>query len=123
MPGLTDLKSTLFIFIYFKKVTYLRAVETDTQLFHLLPDAVHCLKLIKKYIYLCLFIDLPDGNGRTALGLACGGPADLVELLLERGASLERVDHSGLRPLDRAIGQRNIPVSLLFILVWALSVN
>lgn len=36
-----------------------------------------------------------------------------MELLLERGASLERVDHSGLRPLDRAIGQRNVPVSFL----------
>lgn len=36
-----------------------------------------------------------------------------MELLLERGASLERVDHSGLRPLDRAIGQRNVPVSYL----------
>ncbi|KOB78558.1 Uncharacterized protein OBRU01_02147 [Operophtera brumata] len=53
--------------------------------------------------------DQPDGNGRTPLGLACGGPSDLVDILLERGASLERVDHSGLRPLDRAIGQRNVP--------------
>lgn len=35
-----------------------------------------------------------------------------MDILLERGASLERVDHSGLRPLDRAIGQRNVPVSL-----------
>lgn len=57
-----------------------------------------------------LILDQPDGSGRTPLGLACGGPADLVEILLERGASLERVDHSGLRPLDRAIGQRNVPV-------------
>ncbi|XP_026319302.1 protein TANC2 isoform X3 [Hyposmocoma kahamanoa] len=60
-------------------------------------------------------IDQPDGSGRTPLGLACGGPADLVEILLERGASLERVDHSGLRPLDRAIGQRNVPVVNCFL--------
>lgn len=38
---------------------------------------------------------------------------ELAELLLEKGSSLERVDHSGLRPLDRAIGQRNVPVSTL----------
>lgn len=62
-----------------------------------------------------LILDQPDGSGRTPLGLACGGPADLVEILLERGASLERVDHSGLRPLDRAIGQRNVPVSIMQI--------
>lgn len=60
------------------------------------------------------FSDQPDGSGRTPLGLACGGPSDLVDILLERGASLERVDHSGLRPLDRAIGQRNVPVSYTF---------
>lgn len=56
------------------------------------------------------FLDQTDNNGRTPLGLACGGPAELVEYLLEKGGSLEKVDHSGLRPLDRAIGQRNIPV-------------
>ncbi|CAH2046614.1 unnamed protein product, partial [Iphiclides podalirius] len=55
-------------------------------------------------------IEQADGSGRTALALACGGPAELAEMLLERGASLERVDLSGLRPLDRAIGQRNVPV-------------
>ncbi|GBP01139.1 Protein TANC2 [Eumeta japonica] len=60
-------------------------------------------------------IDQPDASGRTPLGLACVGSAELVELLLERGASLERVDHSGLRPLDRAIGQRNVPVVNCFL--------
>ncbi|XP_061714025.1 protein TANC2 isoform X2 [Cydia pomonella] len=60
-------------------------------------------------------IDQPDGSGRTPLGLACGGSAELVEILLEKGASLERVDHSGLRPLDRAIGQRNVPVVNCFL--------
>lgn len=59
--------------------------------------------------------DQPDSSGRTPLGLACGGSAELAELLLERGASLERVDHSGLRPLDRAIGQRNVPVSSFIV--------
>ena len=63
--------------------------------------------------FLFLSTDQPDGSGRTPMGLACGGPSDLVDILLERGASLERVDHSGLRPLDRAIGQRNVPVSCL----------
>ncbi|XP_041979704.1 protein TANC2 isoform X2 [Aricia agestis] len=60
-------------------------------------------------------IDLPDGSGRTPLGLACGGPAELASLLLERGASLERTDHTGLRPLDRAIGQRNVPLVNCFL--------
>ncbi|CAH2084982.1 unnamed protein product [Euphydryas editha] len=60
-------------------------------------------------------IDQPDGSGRTALALACGGAVELAELLLERGASLERVDLSGLRPLDRAIGQRNVPVVNCFL--------
>lgn len=75
--------------------------------------------LVMVLLKLSLILDLhsisdqPDSNGRTPLGLACGGSADLVEILLERGASLERVDHSGLRPLDRAIGQRNIPVSIV----------
>ncbi|CAK1585162.1 unnamed protein product [Parnassius mnemosyne] len=60
-------------------------------------------------------IEQTDNSGRTALALACGGPAELAELLLERGASLERVDLSGLRPLDRAIGQRNVPVVHCFL--------
>lgn len=67
--------------------------------------------------------DQPDGNGRTPLGLACGGPAELVEILLERGASLERLDHSGLRPLDRAIGQRNVPVSHLTETISLIEIN
>ncbi|XP_013139381.1 PREDICTED: protein TANC2 isoform X2 [Papilio polytes] len=60
-------------------------------------------------------IELADSSGRTALALACGAPAELAELLLARGASLERVDRNGLRPLDRAIGQRNLPVVSCFL--------
>lgn len=76
------------------------------------PHSLEKRKILFKN-FLFQLPDQPDGSGRTPLGLACGGPAELVELLLERGASLERVDHSGLRPLDRAIGQRNVPVSFL----------
>lgn len=69
----------------------------------------------------CLSIDQADANGRTPLGLACGGPVELAELLLEKGSSLERTDLSGLRPLDRAIGQRNVPVrSLLKMPSWSI---
>ena len=33
-----------------------------------------------------------------------------VQLLIEKGATIEHVDNSGMRPLDRAIGCRNTSV-------------
>lgn len=36
-------------------------------------------------------------------------------MLLERGAMLEHVDMSGMRPLDRAIACRNVPVVQSFL--------
>lgn len=33
-----------------------------------------------------------------------------VQYLVEKGAMIEHVDHSGMRPLDRAIGCRNTAV-------------
>lgn len=33
-----------------------------------------------------------------------------VQYLVEKGATIEHVDHSGMRPLDRAIGCRNTAV-------------
>lgn len=38
-----------------------------------------------------------------------------MQLLLERGAAVEHVDLHGMRPLDRAIGCRNIPVVQCFL--------
>ncbi|KAG8223991.1 hypothetical protein J437_LFUL012094, partial [Ladona fulva] len=74
-----------------------------------------------------------DASGRTPLHLAAAAPlaqnsgASLVQasdfiinwfivlLLLERGAVLEGVDAMGLRPLDRAVGTRNIPAVHCFL--------
>lgn len=38
-----------------------------------------------------------------------------MQLLLDRGAAVEHVDLHGMRPLDRAIGCRNIPVVQCFL--------
>lgn len=38
-----------------------------------------------------------------------------MQLLLEKGAAVEHVDLHGMRPLDRAIGCRNIPVVQCFL--------
>lgn len=38
-----------------------------------------------------------------------------VQVLLERGAQIEHVDKIGMRPLDRAIGCRNVPVVVCFL--------
>ena len=38
-----------------------------------------------------------------------------VQLLLERGAALEHADVNGMRPLDRAIGCRNVAVIICFL--------
>ena len=38
-----------------------------------------------------------------------------MQLLLERGAAVEHVDLHGMRPLDRAIGCRNVPVVQCFL--------
>lgn len=38
------------------------------------------------------------------------GPPKQVQYLVERGAVIEHVDYSGMRPLDRAIGCRNTSV-------------
>lgn len=43
------------------------------------------------------------------------GNPKLVQLLLEKGAAVEHVDLHGMRPLDRAIGCRNIPVVQCFL--------
>ena len=43
------------------------------------------------------------------------GNPKIVQLLLERGAAIEHVDLHGMRPLDRAIGCRNIPVVQCFL--------
>lgn len=83
-------------------------------------------------------IDHTDKNGRTPLDLAAFfGDAEIVikflfipiskqlllcsecsvlcgllqvQYLVEKGAVIEHVDHSGMRPLDRAIGCRNTSV-------------
>ena len=36
-------------------------------------------------------------------------------MLLEKGAQIEHVDNIGMRPLDRAIGCRNVPVVVCFL--------
>lgn len=38
-----------------------------------------------------------------------------VQYLVERGAMIEHVDHSGMRPLDRAIGCRNTSVVVMLL--------
>ncbi|KAJ4922714.1 hypothetical protein JOQ06_003992 [Pogonophryne albipinna] len=49
-----------------------------------------------------------DRSGRTPLDLAAfRGDPEVVQLLVDHGASVEHVDCSGMRPLDRAVGCRN----------------
>ena len=43
------------------------------------------------------------------------GSAEVVRLLLERGANMEHVDLNGLRPLDRGIEFGNIPAIQVFL--------
>ena len=43
------------------------------------------------------------------------GSAEVVRLLLERGANMEHVDLNGLRPLDRAIEFGNVPAIQVFL--------
>lgn len=38
-----------------------------------------------------------------------------VQYLVERGAMIEHVDHSGMRPLDRAIGCCNTSVVVMLL--------
>lgn len=38
-----------------------------------------------------------------------------VQYLVEKGAMIEHVDHSGMRPLDRAIGCRNTSVVVMLL--------
>ena len=47
-------------------------------------------------------LEAEDSSGRSALDIAIyqGSPA-MVELLLDTGASMERVDRRGIKPLDR----------------------
>lgn len=58
-------------------------------------------------------------SSRVALADICKnalqGNPKLVQLLLEKGAAVEHVDLHGMRPLDRAIGCRNIPVVQCFL--------
>lgn len=54
--------------------------------------------------------------GRTPLDLAAyQGNSATVQLLLDKGAVIEHVDINGMRPLDRAIGCRNIQVIHCFL--------
>lgn len=55
------------------------------------------------------------GGGHVAVLLPQAAPQGLcsplqVLYLVEKGAVIEHVDHSGMRPLDRAIGCRNTSV-------------
>ena len=43
------------------------------------------------------------------------GSAEVVRLLLERGANMEHVDLAGLRPLDRAIECGNLAAVRVFL--------
>ena len=43
------------------------------------------------------------------------GSAEVVRLLLDRGANMEHVDLNGLRPLDRAIECENIAAIQVFL--------
>lgn len=38
-----------------------------------------------------------------------------VQYLVEKGAMIEHMDHSGMRPLDRAIGCRNTSVVVMLL--------
>lgn len=38
-----------------------------------------------------------------------------VQYLVDKGAMIEHVDHSGMRPLDRAIGCRNTSVVMMLL--------
>ena len=63
-----------------------------------------------------LDINHADHSGRTSLDLATFyGDVRLCQLLVERGALIEHVDKIGMRPLDRAIGCRNVPIVICFL--------
>lgn len=51
-------------------------------------------------------------RGRAPAADRTSGPLSTLQVLylVEKGAVIEHVDHSGMRPLDRAIGCRNTSV-------------
>ena len=61
-------------------------------------------------------LEAVDSSGRSALDIAIyqGSPA-MVELLLDSGANMERVDERGTRPLDRVIGFGNAAIVTMFL--------
>lgn len=58
--------------------------------------------------YLKYFLGLPLAPRAVFQGMFHFFPQ--VQYLVEKGAMIEHVDHSGMRPLDRAIGCRNASV-------------
>lgn len=53
---------------------------------------------------------LGGGEGSSACALRACALSLQVLYLVDKGAVIEHVDHSGMRPLDRAIGCRNTSV-------------
>uniref|UniRef100_A0A8C9U134 Tetratricopeptide repeat, ankyrin repeat and coiled-coil containing 1 n=1 Tax=Scleropages formosus TaxID=113540 RepID=A0A8C9U134_SCLFO len=67
--------------------------------------------LLSKGRGLCIWEQSWCLEGLTPLSWAClKGHKNVVHYLVERGAVIEHVDYSGMRPLDRAIGCRNTSV-------------
>ena len=49
-------------------------------------------------------LEAEDTSGRSALDIAIyQGSPGMVELLLDSGANMERVDRRGIKPLDRGL--------------------
>ena len=61
-------------------------------------------------------LEAVDSSGRSALDIAIyQGSPGMVELLLDSGANMERVDERGTRPLDRVIGFGNAAIVTMFL--------
>ncbi|KAM7512747.1 hypothetical protein LguiB_011622 [Lonicera macranthoides] len=73
------------------------------------------LELLKEILRYGGDIMLPNGNGSTALHVAvCEGNTEMVKFLLDRGASVDKVDDHGWTPRDLADQQGHEDIKTIF---------
>ena len=81
-----------------------RDIDGRTKLHHVIMKVYPCLKEIKRLIALGVYVDAKDRNGNTPLHWASGnGHADVVKLLIDRGAKVGVRNGRGETPLSCVI--------------------